>query len=471
MQGETLCIKYVVMSKKDLQKIPGVDFLLEQPEIIELKKIYTKEYIAFSIRNILNGIRDQYKKTAEVASPGEIVDEVVKYIKKNSGRSLKKVINATGVVLHTNLGRAPLGEKVLKEIEPAIRGYSNLEFDLDSGKRGKRSDHVIELLKFLTGAEDAVIVNNNAAAVSLVLRTLAEGKEVIISRGELIEIGGSFRLPEIMNASGAKMIEVGTTNRTRLTDYKKSISKNTCIILKAHKSNYEIEGFTEDVKLRELSVLAKSKKLIMMYDIGSGLLSASENNILQKEPVVKKSIASGADIVTFSCDKLLGGPQAGIIAGKKKLIGKISASPLMRTYRVDKFTIAMLSAVLRSYIKIEDRTELPIFKSLKRTKDELRNSAKKLLKEFTRQNLDAEIRESEAFSGGGSLPQVIIDSYSVVLNSPGRDKDYSKNLYNKLLKTEIPVIPVLRKGKLHFDVLTISEEEIPLIGKIVQSVI
>lgn len=459
------------MSKKQLQKIPGVDLFLEQPAIKNLKKIYTSEFITYSIRHVLNDIRSQYKKGIQIPALDEIVDKVINVVNEISAKSLKKVINATGVVLHTNLGRAPLGTKVLNELEPAIIGYSNLEFDLDTGKRGNRTDHVIELLKFLTGAEDTVVVNNNAAAVSLVLKTLAEGKEVIISRGELIEIGGSFRLPEIMEASGAKMIEVGTTNRTRLSDYEKSINKNTSIILKVHKSNYAIEGFTKEINLKELSTLTKMNKLILMHDIGSGLLIDPARPILQQEPVVKMSIKAGADVVTFSCDKLLGGPQAGIIAGKRKLVRKIANSPLMRTYRVDKLTIAMLSKVLRSYINLEDRMNLPIFKFLDRSENELKSLAEGLLKEFSNHQIEAKICKSEAFSGGGSLPQVRLDSYSVVLISPDGDKSFAKDVFQKLLKTKIPVLGVLRKGELHFDVLTVFDDEISLIGKMVRSVI
>jgi L-seryl-tRNA(Ser) seleniumtransferase len=330
---------------------------------------------------------------------------------------------------------------------------------------------VIELLKFLTGADSAIIVNNNAAAVSLVLRTFAEEKETIISRGELIEIGESFRLPEIMEASVTKMLEVGTTNRTRLSDYKKAISNNTAVILKAHKSNYAIEGFTEEVGLRDLSALAKKNKLIMMYDIGSGLLFNPDKKELIQEPVVKKSFAAGADIVTFSCDKLLGGPQAGIIAGNKKLLEKISKNPLMRTYRVDKLTIAILSAVLRSYIKKKNGLDLPIFNLLQRKKEDLKYLAGRLKQEFENLQLNSVIKESEAFSGGGSLPQVKLESYSVVLIPPDRDKNSAKNIYRKLLTAEIPVLSILRRREIHFDVLTIFVEDIPTIARIVKSVV
>jgi L-seryl-tRNA(Ser) seleniumtransferase len=306
--------------------------------------------------------------------------------------------------------------------------------------------------------------------VSLVLRTFCDGKEIIVSRGELIEIGGSFRLPEIIAASGTKMVEVGTTNRTRISDYKKAINRNTSLILKAHKSNYTIEGFTEEVGLKELSAITKKNKLLLMYDIGSGLLINPERKEMRQEPVVKKCFTAGADIVTFSCDKLLGGPQAGMIAGKKKLVEKISKNPLMRTYRVDKLTIAMLSEALRSYIKKEGENKLPIFNLLHRGKEELKSLAKKLSYEFDKNQIKNEIRESKAFAGGGSLPQVKLNSYSVVLTSSDNDKNFAKNIYRKLLVAEVPVLSILRKGEIHFDVLTIFKEDIPAIAKMIKSV-
>jgi len=459
------------MPKKHLQKIPAVDYLLEQNEIKELTKNFSDEFIKYSIRTVLNEIRSHSKKQVEVPSVPEIVESVVNYVEKINEQSLRRVINASGIVLHTNLGRAPLGESIFEEIKAGIVGYSNLEFDLSTGRRGKRTDHVIELLKFLTGSESAIIVNNNAAALSLVLRTFAEEKETIISRGELIEIGGSFRLPEIMEASVTKMCEVGTTNRTRLSDYKKAITNSSAIILKAHKSNYAIEGFTEEVGLKDLSALAKKNKLIMVYDIGSGLLFNPEKKELMQEPVVKKSIAAGADIVTFSCDKLLGGPQAGIIAGKKKLLEKISKNPLMRTYRVDKLTIAILSAVLRLYIKKKNGVDLPIFNLLQRKGEDLKYLAGRLKQEFENLQVNSEIKESEAFSGGGSLPQVKLASYSVVLVPTDNNKNFAKNVYRRLLTAEVPVLSILRKGEIHFDVLTIFKEDIPTIARMVKSVV
>ena len=457
------------MAKSKLQKIPAVDLLLENPRIKETKGKFSTEFVKHCVRTTINQIRIDTKKGENVPAVDEIILKVLSFMNQVSDVSLKKVINATGIMLHTNLGRAPLGENIFDEIRPALSGYSNLEFDLNSTKRGKRNDHLIDLLKFLTGAESAVVVNNNAAAVSLVLRTFCEGKETIISRGELIEIGGSFRLPDIMAASGTKMIEVGTTNRTRISDYQKAITKNTSSILKAHKSNFTIEGFSEEVGLKELAALAKRKKIILIHDVGSGLLVKPDKTEFGLEPIVKKSFVEGADIVTFSCDKLIGGPQAGIIAGKKKLIERISKHPLMRTYRVDKLTIALLSAVLRSYIL--KKNDLLLFKMLNRSGTELKSLAEKLVKELEKLQIKSDIRENETFCGGGSLPNVKLKSYSVVLNLVNHEKNYAKSIYKKLLLTESPVLSILRKGEIHFDVFTLFDDELPTIALMVKKVI
>ena len=356
-----------------MQKIPGVDKLLISEEIKELLGQYGSELVTFSIRKVLDEIRAEILAGEKVATLDDIVLQIKKVIKTIGDRSLIEVINTTGIVLHTNLGRALLGNHVLEELRPIVSNYSNLEFDLNTGRRGQRNSHISELMKFVTQAEDAVVVNNNAAAVMLILKTFAEGKEVIISRGELIEIGGSFRIPEIMEASGCKMIEVGATNRTRLSDYENAITKDTALIFKAHKSNYYIDGFTEEVKLSDLSDLAKKHELLFIYDLGSGLLRKPKGLPLENEPDVRSSLQAGCDIVSFSGDKLLGGPQAGIIAGRYGLIQKIAKAPMMRTLRVGKMTIAALSAVMRFYLKDEDLlTKVPIFEMLNQKKVNLK---------------------------------------------------------------------------------------------------
>ena len=276
--------------QEELKKIPGVDKLLNLSEIRKLETKYGKELITFSIRQVLKKLREQVQNGKKADKIEIILENIKIQISKIAEKSLKPMINATGIVLHTNLGRAPLGKEIMRELEPIICRYSNLEFNLKTGKRGQRNSHISNLIKFITKAEDAVVVNNNAAGVMLCLKTFAEGKEVIISRGELIEIGGSFRIPEIMAASGAKMVEVGATNRTRISDYEKAITPNTKMIFKAHKSNYFIGGFTEEVKITELSHLVKKHSLLFVYDLGSGLLRKPDGLPLEKEPDVRSSL-------------------------------------------------------------------------------------------------------------------------------------------------------------------------------------
>jgi len=460
------------MASDQLKKIPGVDTLLNHPNLKEQKAKFGNELLTYSVRQVLHKIREGAKKGVKTPNEEMIVAQIKSMIEVIAGTSLKQVINATGIILHTNLGRAPLGNKILHALEPIILGYSNLEFNLNTGKRGKRADHIRELIKFITGAEDAIVVNNNAAGVSLTLRTFAEGNEVIISRGELIEIGGSFRLPEIMAASGAVMVEVGTTNRTRTSDYEKVISDKTKMILKAHKSNYYIDGFTEEVELGDLSQLANKHKLIFVYDIGSGLLKKMKDPRLNDEPDVRSSLQAGVDLITFSCDKLLGGPQAGIVAGKRKFISKLAKAPLMRTYRVDKMIMSTLSTVLKNYIKDEDITKsLPIFEMLARNKKDLESLANLLQSELRKYDIESAIEESLAHVGGGTVPYLNLNSYSVKVVVNDKDKKTSERIFYKLLKSEIPILGILRKGELHFDVLSLFQEDIPIIAKTISEVI
>lgn len=454
------------MKNEEFKKIPAVDKLLNQIEILKLKEKFSTELITYAIRQILNQEREKAVRGISVSNIDKIVKKIKLLINLITEKSLKPVLNATGIILHTNLGRAPLGKMVLKAIEPIIDGYSNLEFDLQMGKRGQRDTHISELIKFVTKAEDAIVVNNNAAGVFLTLKTFAQRKEVIISRGELIEIGGSFRIPEIMKASGAKMVEVGTTNRTHLADYENAITERTKIILKVHKSNYYVGGFAEEVELKALSKLAKKHNLISVFDIGSGLLQKPEGINLKNEPDVRNSLKSGVDIITFSCDKILGGPQAGIIAGKKELISKIAKSPLMRTLRVGKMTIAALSSVLTLYLKAENlQANLPVFQMLNRKKLYLKKLAERLKSEFEKYNVKSKILKTKARCGGGTLPEIKIDSFSVMLISPENCKNFAENVFKNLLKLNLPILAILREGDLHFDVLTIYENDISYIAK------
>ncbi len=457
--------------KEEMKKIPGVDKLLNNNEIKELIDHYGVELVTFSIRKALDEIRKNILAGDKAIDLDEIISQIKIVIRSIGDKSLIEVINGTGIVLHTNLGRALLGDHILDELKPIVSNYSNLEFDLKTGHRGQRNSHISELMKFVTKAEDAVVVNNNAAAVMLILKTFAEGKEVIISRGELIEIGGSFRIPEIMKASGCKMIEVGATNRTKLSDYENAITEDTALIFKAHKSNYYIDGFTEEVELSDLSDLAKKHDLLFIYDLGSGLLRKPEGLPLEYEPDVRSSLKAGCDIVSFSGDKLLGGPQAGIIAGRSDLIREIAKDPMMRALRVGKMTIAALSAVMRFYLNDKDLlTKIPIFEMLNRKINNLEKLAERLVSELEKLNIRSTIIESKAQCGGGTLPQLKIDSLAVKIIHDG-NKNFAKKLHAKLLGLDKPILGILREGDLLFDVLTVKEKEIKYIAENLNSII
>ena len=453
------------MDKGELRKIPGVDTLMKNSEIKKLISEYGEELAVFSIRKVLGEIREAVMKGKKLPQNDRILNRIRKKVYHIGICSLKPMINATGVVLHTNLGRAPLGSALTEEVAKIIEGYSNLEFDLEKGKRGHREDHITDLVTFITGAEDAVVVNNNAAGVYLSLKTFCENKEAVISRGELIEIGGSFRIPDIMQQSGAKMVEVGTTNRTRLSDYEAVLTEETAVLFKAHKSNYYIKGFSEEVEIEALTELAHAHKLICIYDMGSGLLRKPKGLPLETEPDVQSALQSGADLVMFSCDKLLGGPQAGIVAGKKEYIQKLKKSPLMRVLRVGKMTLAALSEVIRCYLKDETLlTNVPVFRMLDQKKDELKKKAKEFSQLLSKENISNKIIDNIARCGGGTLPQVEIPSYAVQLDL-SKSKLSPEQLYHKLLQLDKPILGILREGSIFLDVFTLNEEQLAYIAE------
>jgi len=459
------------MDKNELRKIPGVDTLMKDSKIKKLISEYGEELIVFSIRQVLSGVRDAVLKGKKIPSDDKILTLIKKRVYHIGTLSLKPMVNATGIVLHTNLGRAPLGSALTKEVTKIIEGYSNLEFDLEKGKRGHREDHISDLVTFITGAEDAVAVNNNAAGVYLSLKTFCETKEVVISRGELIEIGGSFRIPDIILQSGAKMVEVGTTNRTRISDYEAALTNKTAVLFKAHKSNYYIKGFSEEVEIEALTELAHAHGLVCIYDLGSGQLRKPKGLPLGTEPDVQTALQSGVDLVMFSCDKLLGGPQGGIIAGKKEYIQKLRKSPLMRVLRVGKMTLAALSTVLRCCLKDETLLEnIPVFRMLDQTKDELRERAEKFSELLKKEKISNKIVKNTARCGGGTLPQVEIPSYAVQL-SLTKIKLSPEKLYHKLLQLDKPILGILREGALIFDVFILDSGQINEIAKQIKSII
>ena len=454
--------------QSEYKKIPAVDKLLNNSDIKNIIELYNIDLVTFSIRKTIDKYRNAIKEKGIVPELNIFVKEIIEQTKSIADKSLKPVINANGVIIHTNLGRSPFGEELLQQINNTLIGYNNLEFNLDKATRGHRDSHARNLLQFLTGAEDALVVNNNAAAVMFILRTFAKNKEVIISRGELIEIGGSFRIPDIMAASDCKMVEVGATNKTKLSDYETNISKNTGLIFKTHTSNYVIKGFTKETSLEELVALGKKNNIPVVYDIGSGLLRKVDNEALKSEPDVKQALASGIDLICFSGDKLLGGPQAGIIAGKKEFIDILRKEPLMRALRVSKTTLAILETSCQFYLNDKDLFEKNIiFKTLKRTVEEKRTTAEKLQNELEKYNIKSEITESKGQYGGGTLPEHELDSFAVRLAFDGKKNNSAKaeKLYRSLLKSDNPVLGILKQGNIYFDVLTVFDEIIEKLTK------
>jgi len=459
-----------LQKNRKLRNIPGVDTLLKNPRVRELIKKYNKPLVTYAIRKVLDTERKNLIEGDNKRNTADLIEDSIIIVKSIATPTLKPVINASGIVLHTNLGRAPIGHTVLKEIGSIGEGYSNLEFDLNTAKRSNRNNHIALLLRYITAAEETLVVNNNAAAVFLVLKTLAKGKEVIVSRGELIEIGGKFRLPDIMIDSGAKMVEVGTTNKTYLFDYENKINENTALLLKVHRSNFDISGFTEEVSIKDLAKLAHKHNLPLLYDIGSGLLSKPEGLPLKNEPDVRRSLKEGADLVTFSCDKMLGGPQAGIIAGKEELIKILGSSPLMRVLRVGKLTLAALTAVCRNYLDVNKIKQTnPIFKFLNRTEVDLKQLAKTLHNKINKLGIPSHILEWEGYCGGGTLPGQQIKSFAVEILPIGKSvkekKRFSEKLYHMLLTYNPPVLGILTEAKVLFNVLTLFDKDISYLAE------
>ena len=452
--------------KEMLKKLPKIDeiiLLLEKQNIYDLAP---HEIVKETCRKVVQDLRDKIINAKKKPSAESTLDtvavarEVEKSIKGLYRYSLRRVVNATGVILHTNLGRAPLCPEALERIVDVGKGYSNLEFDLVKGERGQRYDHVSSLLCALTGAEDALIVNNNAAAVLLVLNTLAQKKEAIVSRGELIEIGGEFRIPEIMQKSATKLREVGTTNRTRLSDYEKAVNDKTGLIMKVHTSNYRIVGFTEEASIESLVEVGKNRGIPVMDDLGSGCLIDLDKYGLQHEPTVRERLAAGVDVVTFSGDKLLGGPQAGIIVGKKDTLAKIKKNPLNRALRIDKFTLAALEATLIHYLNpVQAVKKLRALKALTEPVTAVKKRAEKLIEKLQKEKFDSlkfSLRDDFAAAGGGSLPTQQIPTVLVVVKN---QKMPASKMEEKLRKLEVPIIVRVDKDEILLDLRTVAEDE------------
>lgn len=461
------------MEKRNLfSLIPKVDELLKEPLMTKLLDKLPRVVVVDSIREEIQFLREDIKNNfITEKNIDKRIEKLPRLIEKRANKKnsfkLKKVINGTGVVIHTNLGRSPIDEEVMKNVLEISSNYSNLEFDLESGKRGSRYSHLEKILSDITGAEAAMVVNNNAAAVMLVLSTLAKEKEVIVSRGELIEIGGSFRVPEVMEQSGAVLVDVGTTNKTHIWDYEKAINEETGAFLKVHTSNYRILGFTSSVSIEELYELKNRYSIPLVEDLGSGVLIDLSKYGLEYEPTVQDSIRKGVDIVTFSGDKLLGGPQAGIIVGKKEYIDEMKNNPLTRAIRVDKFTISALEATLKLYLDEEVMKEkVPTINMLTLSQGELENKAN-ILKEKLKYNMNdkdinIEIVDDYSEVGGGSLPLEKLPTKCICISL----KDLSVSKFEKSLRNfKIPIITRVYKDKIYIDMRTIKESDFDTIVK------
>ena len=377
---------------------------------------------------------------------------------------LRTVVNATGVVVHTNLGRSPLADEALEAISAVARRYSNLEYRLSEGRRGSRYEHVVGLLRELTGAEEALVVNNNAAAVLITLNTLAKGKEVVVSRGELVEIGGSFRMPEVMAWAGCKLREVGTTNRTHLKDYESAINENTALLMKVHRSNFAVVGFTKEVSGKELVALGRRYGIPVVEDLGSGCLVELSRYGVRKEPTVQEVIRTGVEVVTFSGDKLLGGPQAGIIVGHREPIEKIRRNPLNRALRIDKLTLAGLEATLRLYLD-EDLAvqKIPVLRMILLPPEEIRRRARRLKRMLVKAALpgfEFEVVSTVCRPGGGALPIADLPSFAVAVKS---ERFSPEELHEKLRLGEPPIVGRIEEDRFLLEVRTIFPDQFPLI--------
>jgi L-seryl-tRNA(Ser) seleniumtransferase len=449
-----------------LRKIPAVDELLAIPRIRDLLAAHPRWAVLEAVREVLAERRHRVLRggVSQVAAelllaPDAIAAAVADVAAEKAGPSLVPVINATGVVLHTNLGRAPLAPVALQAIEHAARGYTNLEFDLATGARGSRQVHVEALLGALTGAEAAFVVNNNAAAVLLAINTVANGKEIVVSRGQLVEIGDSFRIPDVMVRAGGRLREVGTTNRTHLRDYEEAIGPETALILRVHRSNFQILGFTADIDVSDLVALAKRHGLPVMDDLGSGALLDLSLLGLRREPLAAESIRAGADLVTFSGDKLLGGPQAGILVGRRDLLARARRNPLARTVRIDKLSLAGLEATLRLYREPERaRQEIPVLRMLSLSASMIGARAEALASALrsTLPGVAVAVEDETSEVGGGALPLQVIPTRVLALRPP---RCSATDLEGRLRRASPPVLVRIKEDRILLDLRTVAESE------------
>ncbi|WP_297597559.1 L-seryl-tRNA(Sec) selenium transferase [uncultured Cetobacterium sp.] len=443
-----------------LRTLPKVDKLIDSLEQKEFFKGKPYQEVYDAVNNSIDLFRKNIlNNTITSFSLDDIEREIRTSLNKSLEFQFKRVINGTGTILHTNLGRALFSEELAEHLKNSLIGYSNLEFDLNTGERGSRYSHIETLIAKVTGAEAALVVNNNAAAVMLCLNEFSKNTSVIISRGELVEVGGSFRIPDIMELSGANLIEVGTTNRTHLEDYEKAINETTSMLLKVHTSNYHIDGFTKSVNNKEIADLAKNKNIISMEDLGSGVLIDFSKYSLQKEPTILESLNSGMDLVTFSGDKLLGGPQCGIIIGKKSLIQRLKKNQFLRAFRVCKMTICALEFIFKQYV--DESTAIknnPTLNRILESTDVVLERAHILNSLLKTIGIEGQIISTKAIIGGGSMPNASLESYGVLIKN--MDPSFIEKSF---LKQPIPIVGRIQNNQFFIDLKTIHSDEYSII--------
>src|SRR5712691_4662751 len=448
----------MTVDPQQLRLLPSIDELLQSAAGQRLIAQYSRALALRAVRNSITEARAEIQHGATCPSPDELVATAERLLQMEQQPHLRPVINATGVLINTNLGRAPLSTEALQAVQRVAGGYSNLEYELEAGERGSRHTHVAVLLCELTGAEAALVTNNNAAAVLLALSTLAMGREVIISRGQLVEIGGGFRVPDVMRQSGCQLIEVGTTNRTRISDYQAALSERTAMLLSVHPSNFLITGFTETTPVSALAELAHRHNLLVMHDLGSGCLLASERYGLAHEPTPQESLAARADVVCFSGDQLLGGPQAGILVGKADILARIAKHPLMRAVRIDKMTLAALEATLRHYQRNEAEIHIPIWRMISARPEKIANRARTWTMKLQALGIPARTQRGESTIGGGSLPGETLPTTLLALDGAQLPLPVDE-LAKRLRLRSTPIITRILRDTLLLDPRTVLEEQ------------
>jgi L-seryl-tRNA(Ser) seleniumtransferase len=444
-----------------LRNLPSVDLITQTPQVKKWIAVYGRPLTIEAIRSVLNRVRSQFDRydgvTDSLPDRAVLLDNILQTLQNWTAPTLAPVINASGVILHTNLGRAPLSQAALRATQEVALGYSNLEYDLEQGKRGTRLVHAEALLQHLTGADAALVVNNNAAAVLLALSVLARRRTVVIARSQLVEIGGGFRVPDVMKQSGARLLEIGATNRVHLSDYEAALAESPALILRAHRSNFRIIGFTSEPELAEIASLAHNAGIPLVDDLGSGSLLDTARFGLGHEPMVQESLAAGVDLVCFSGDKLLGGPQAGVIIGRAELVARLKKHPLARALRADKLCLAALSATLLHYLKDEVEREVPIWRMISASPESLRQR----VTDWVEQLSAGQVIAGESTVGGGSLPGETLPTFMIALTglSPG-DKSASPDRFLARLRHAHPaIIARLQDNQVVLDPRTVLPEQ------------